>query len=167
MKKLFAGLSTLAVLCPLSTVLCLPSSGQVTPTSLKYALTNANEPFALGGTDYTNLTAAHGVAPIDIWQGRGLSLQIRVVGNNTATTTGLVAAAFAPSIDGTNYCNQTNQYFWVFAAPNGTTEAFGWTNISANFLNNIRKLKLVQITNNNCATNMRQWVTNVTVSQQN
>ena len=72
-----------------------------------------------------------------------------------------VGLAFAPSIDGTNYATYTNQWLFALIEPKGATRSVSWTNFPAHLLDNARTIKLVMITNNNCATSCWSWVSNL------
>jgi len=107
---------------------------------------------------YTNVTTggaytttnANGTTGLPIVQGYGIGVTIvGAITNGTANTNGTFTAYFSPSVDGTNYSTQTNQWWGVVLPPNGigslrVTNSFsGGSNFSSTMLAGYRYLHCV------------------------
>ena len=127
----------LGLVAMIALMLALPATGQVTPTayggltgvtaSLPYASTNS----------CTNSTVL-------LHKNLGLAVFPSIVCTNTAAATA-VTFNFVPSYDGTNYA--TSGALKLILTLNGTNTVVGWTNWSADVLNNVYNLKLLNIVN--------------------
>lgn len=149
MKKLTSILSLAALLV----ITC----EAVAQTSLNSALSNAVTTCTLTSTNVT------GARPIDVWQGRGMSFSPRFVGTQS-TNTGTIAFLFATSQDGTNYT--TTAPIVIYSTANATTAVRDFTNVPPTVLDNVRKIKLLTITN--ALANMASiHVTNVFIGVKN
>lgn len=137
----------------------LYGSTAVTP---KYALSNL---FTITAA-FTNVPASLVVPDIQVYQGRGMAFTPCYVGT-TACTTGQIGVAFAVSSAGTTNYTTTNNYLWVLFNPNAASTVYSTTNIPATILDNVEYIKLVQVTNNNVATNLLAYLTNVIITQRN
>jgi len=154
----------LFITATLALAFILPAAAQVVPVKVQNALSNivTLDPGAMSGsTGFTNVINAKAIS---LTPGRSFSICGRYVGTSLCTT-GVVGLFFMTSVDGTNYCSATNQMIQAFIVPKGATEAFSYTNIAASVCDNFTYLKLYMITNNNQATNMTGYVTNVLIGQ--
>lgn len=130
------------------------AQAQVQPTDVTGALSNTVACITVS----SNVVNA---VEIDVWQGKGMSFSVNSCGTQS-TNTGLMAYFFKVTQDGSNYTTTTPLI--IYETGTGTTSVRGWTNVPATALDNVRKVKLYQITNalGNMATN---YVTNVYVGR--
>jgi len=164
---LFSVLLLFSVLCPLSSVLAQPAlelrSFPVVATVIPGATSIGYYTNVTTGGTYTT-TNANGTTGIPIVQGYGIGITIvGAITNGTANTNGTFTAFFSPSVDGTNYSTQTNQWWAAVLPPNSTgsqriTNSFsGNTNFSTTLLAGYRYLHCVGFWNaaSNTATSIR------------
>lgn len=125
-------------------VLCvLPSRAQVHHS---YEVTS-NAVMVVTGVSSNLPNSLINVIDIGNSVGRGASFQAYFATTNASTAT--VGFGFATSIDGVNYNNAN--LLWHFPALNGTTGVRSSTNFAGSVLDNVRKIKLVAITNGHTA----------------
>jgi hypothetical protein len=147
------------ILALIGLAIALPVLAQVTPTTPLWTFTNVLSVYG-DPANYSNIVSAR---PIDIPQGKTVSIMAHLGSTNSLFTTNTIGIAWALRVDGTNYCNATNQWLWHLVSPTGTGPIFSVTNFEARLTQGADKMKIVQITNNTLTAANRFFVTNVWV----
>jgi hypothetical protein len=153
------------------------ASAQVTPTTL-FVLTNLPSVITSAGTTgnisnlFANATNALGTPTnnvIPCWQGSGMAFQWLFAGTNTYTaasggSTNNLAIAFAPSIDGTNFCTSPQSLLWVSNQCNVASSVIGGSNFVSGLLNNFAFVAPYEIENWNTGVTNAIYLTNAIAS---
>lgn len=129
------------------------AQAQVTPLTS----TNAIKTILTLAHASTNIVSS-AIAEVPIRQGKGVSVTAAFAG--TGANTGTVQLMWAVSTDGTNYTTTTP--ITTTHVANGTTGVLDWELIPPSTLDNVRKIKIVTITNTPTIL-----LTNVVVSYSN
>lgn len=129
------------------------------PISIQFALTNAIK-LENAGVGRTNVSDRG--APLVLPGDKGFSMQVVYAGSSAVVTTN-VGLIWSPSVDGTNYCTDTNAMLFTWFAPQGATATYYTTNISPLAVGPWRYLKLYWVQPGNLATNQFGTLTNVII----
>jgi hypothetical protein len=142
MKRFFKRLIRSAALLAL-VALAFPALAQIQPLTFTSGLSNK---FVL--TNGTFLLGTNAVPAVQLWQGRGISVQ-GIFGGTAEFTTGKVCLRFTISYDGTNYLSDTNQLPYLIFQPEGVKPVFFGTNFPPSAFDNATYIKLHSVTNVN------------------
>jgi hypothetical protein len=142
MKKLFKNMGRVGLMCLMVVALAFLVVVPVVNAQVD-ALSYSNSMSSTSLQLLTSTNVANGSA-IDVWQNRGMSFAVDMKGGQS-TNTGLTAFFYALSQDGTTYSSTTPLI--IYATANGTTRVVNTTNVPASFLDNVKKIKLITITN--------------------